>query len=744
MNIRTFTPQAYRPATAALVLMLVATLCSTRLLAAHAVAISPDARAAATEAQMTDVERYQLLHGIMPLALPIPGFPTPQIPAHVKPAAGYVAGVARLRIPDLMESDASLGVTNPLQLRAGDVATALPSGLALAATFDADAAYRAGALIGNEARAKGFNVQLAGGSNLTRDPRNGRNFEYLGEDPLLAGTLTGAAIKGTQSEGVVSTLKHFALNNQETQRMSLDAVIDEAGLRESDLLAFEIALERGQPGSVMCSYNKVNGEFGCGNDFLLNRVLKRDWGYKGWVMSDWGAVHDVSYFAKGLDQQSGSQLDAQVWFDAPLQAEVAAGRVPKARVSDAVRRVLRSLYAIGADRPLAESAIDYPAHARTVRATAAAGIVLLKNSGLLPLAGDIKSIAVIGGHADIGVMSGAGSSQVTPYGGKPTLIPVGGSGIMGPFSRILLMPSSPLAALQAALPKTAIHFDPGYYAEAAAALAAHADVAIVFATQWSSEGFDAGSMTLPEGQDELIARVAHANANTIVVLETGNPVRMPWLADVKAVVEAWYPGQEGGGAIADILTGAVNPSGRLPMTFPVDEQQNPRPEIPGMGLPEGSAVTVRYTEGSDVGYRWFARHALKPLFPFGHGLSYTHFEVSGLRVTTKNSAGAIVPSAALTVKNSGARAGATVAQVYLVSAAGHAVRRLVGFSRLELEPGESHGVVMNLDPRLLANWDTAQAHWRIAAGSYRFAIGDSAESLGESVELKLPATSLKP
>jgi beta-glucosidase len=706
-------------------------ICSAQAAKPAATPLSPDARAAATEAQMTDVERFQLLHGIMPLPLSFPGMPAFKMPEGVKPTAGFVQGVARLGIPDLLESDASLGVANPLQMRAGDVSTALPSGLATAATFNPDVAQRAGAIVGNESRAKGF--------NLARDPRNGRNFEYFGEDPLLTGILSGAAIRGIQSEGVVSTIKHFALNDQETLRNTIDARIDEAGFRESDLLAFQIAIEQGQPGSVMCSYNQVNGAYACGNDWLLNQVLKRDWGYKGWVMADWGATHDVSYFAKGLDQQSGAQLDKQIWFDEPLQAEVTAGRVSKARVSDAVRRVLRSLYAVGADRPRTESAIDYAAHSRVARDAAAEGIVLLKNDGVLPLAATAKSIVVIGGHADIGVMSGGGSSQVTPFGGASTLIPVGGSGMMGAFMRQLIMPSSPLKALQSALPTVKIDYDSGYYADAAAAMAARADVAIVFATQWLSEGFDASSLTLPEGQNELIAKVAHANRNTIVVLETGNPVSMPWLGDVKAVVEAWYPGQEGGAAIADILTGAINPSGRLPLTFPVSEQQNPRPIIPGLGLPDGSAMSVSYPEGSDVGYRWFAANHIKPLFPFGHGLSYTSFANSDLNV-----ANATAPTVTLSVKNTGAKPGATVAQLYLVSAAGKAVRRLVGFSKVSLAPGESRSVVMNIDARLLANWDSAKSQWRVAAGKYVFAVGDSAEALGATGDINLKARTLKP
>jgi beta-glucosidase len=718
-----------------------ALLCLTDVSATYSAltVLSPDERAAATEVKMTDAERFGLLHGILAVALPIPGMTPLKIPDDIKPTAGYVEGVPRLGIPALVESDASLGVANPLQLRTGDVATAMPSGLAAAASFNLALASRAGAVIGNEARAKGINVQLAGGANLARDPRGGRNFEYLGEDPLLAGLIAGASIRGIQSEGVVSTLKHFALNDQETLRMSLDARIEEAGLRESDLLAFEIALEQGQPGSVMCAYNQVNGSYSCGNNFLLNKVLKGDWAYKGWIMSDWGAVHDVSYFSSGLDQQSGSQLDKQPWFDGPLQAEVAAGRLNKARVSDAVRRILRSLYAVGADRPRSESVIDYAAHGKIAREYAAEGIVLLKNDGVLPLVAGTKSVIVIGGHADIGVMSGSGSSQVTPYGAASTMIPVGGSGMMGGFMRQLIMPSSPLKALQAALPAARIEYDSGYFPENAAAIASHADVAIVFATQWQSEGIDAGSLTLPEAQDELIRQVARANPNTIVVLETGNPVSMPWLHQVKAVVEAWYPGQEGGAAITDVLTGIVNPSGRLPITFPVEEQQNPRPKIPGLGLPEGSPLSVSYSEGSDVGYRWFASKGIKPLFPFGYGLSYTQFEMTSLRLMN-----AKVPVVKLRVRNAGPKPGATVSQIYLVSAAGRAVKRLVGFSKSALSPGESRDISITIDPRLLASWDIDNGRWKMTRGKYVFAVGDSADALGATAELELKARTIRP
>jgi beta-glucosidase len=700
----------------------------------------PDARAAKVEQQMTMDERFQLLHGIMALPLPIPGMAP--LPEGVPFTAGYVKGIPRLGIPDILETDAGLGVVNPRQVRPGDVATAMPSGLALASSFDSDLAYQGGAVIGAEARAKGFNVLLGGGVNLTRDPRNGRNFEYLGEDPLLAGILAGATIAGTQSQGIVSTVKHFVLNAQETQRHTLDARIDEAGLREADLLAFELAIEGGHPGSIMCAYNKVNEDYSCGNEHLLKQVLKRDWGYKGWVMSDWGAVHDVSYFGKGLDQQSGSQLDKQVWFAGPLQAEVAAGRVSESRITDAVRRILRSLYAVGADRESPVNSIDYVAHAKVAHQAADEGIVLLKNEDLLPLSPATKSVLVIGGHADLGVLSGGGSSQVTPYGGTSTIFPIGSSG-RNPFSRALYMPSEPLKALKSALPDTRVDFQSGYDVESAAINAAQADVVIVFATQWQSEGYDHASMELPEGQNTLIAAIATANRNTIVVLETGNPVKMPWLARVRAVIEAWYPGEEGGSAIADIITGAVNPSGHLPISFPTDESQLPRATIPGLGLMEGTPVSVEYSEGSKIGYRWYAAHNLNPLFPFGHGLSYTGFDFKQLRLVRGRATEAAV-TASFTVRNTGQRAGAAVPQLYLISALGKPLFRLVGFSRLSLEPQETRDVRLTLDPRFFGHWDTANNRWQIDRGRYVIALGYSATALTEQAALTLPGRTMVP
>lgn len=701
------------------------------------VKLSPDERAALLDKELTLDERIGLVHG--PMSMPIFGIKKPE---GAIGSAGYIPGIPRLGVPALQESDASLGVTNPLGVRPGDGATALPSGLSLAATFNPKLAYAGGALVGREARAKGFNVQLAGGVNLARDPRNGRNFEYLGEDPWLAANLAAAQIKGIQDQGIVSTIKHFSLNGQETSRHFANSVIDEAAHRESDLLAFQIAIEKGQPGSVMCAYNLVNGDYSCGAPHLLNAVLKGDWGYKGWVMSDWGAVHATDYIVKGLDQQSGEQLDAQIWFGEPLKAAVEKGEVPAARLSDAARRILRSMFAAGLfDKPVTPGGtIDYEANAEVSRAAATEGIVLLKNrEGLLPLAQSVKTIAVIGGHADAGVLSGGGSSQVVPPGGAKRMVPLGGEGMMGPFRSEYFNGSSPLAAIRKAAPNAKVTFDDGRYISAAVAAAKGADIVVVLGNQWMGEGEDAADLSLPNGQDALIAAVAAANPNTVVVLQTGGPVSMPWLGQAGAVVEAWYSGAKGGEAIADVLFGAVSPSGRLPMTFPAAIDQYPRAQMPGLGLPEKTRFDVVYSEGADVGYRRFAQTGQKPLFPFGYGLSYTQFAYSNLKVT-----GGDTLTVSFDVANTGRRSGKDAPQVYLTGAAGKGVQRLIGFEKVELAPGETRHVSVVADPRLLGAFDAKANRWSLPGGDYQVAVGASSADLTLKGQAKVKARTLKP
>jgi beta-glucosidase len=698
--------------------------------------LPPDERARLLELQLTQDERIGLLHS--PLAMDLGDY---KKPASVMASAGYVAGVPRLGIPALHESDASLGVTNPLDSRPGDSATAMPSGLALAASWNPRLARVGGALIGSEAHAKGFNVLLAGGVNLTRDPRGGRNFEYLGEDPLLSGVMAGEAIAGIQSQHVVSTVKHFALNGYENSRNFHNIVIDEAAMRESDLLAFQLAIERGQPGAVMCAYNKVNGAYACESEALLGKALKQDWGYRGWVMSDWGAVHSVAA-ASVLDHQSGEQLDQQVYFDAPLKQAVASGALPQARLSDMVRRMLRSMFAHGVfDHPAAPAAIDYAAHGVVARGAAAEGIVLLRNrERLLPLAPGLKRIAVIGGNASIGVLSGGGSSQVTPHGAPPLIQPLGGAGPMDAmFRRAFWFGPAPLDAIRERAGQAEVVFNDGRYPSAAAALARDADVVVVFATQWNGEGEDLSDLSLPQGQDALIAAVTAANPRTVVVLETGNPVQMPWLEQCGAILEAWYPGQYGAAALADVLFGHVNPSGHLPMTFPRGVDQLPRPVLPGSGQPKGSSYDIALNEGAQVGYRWFARTGAQPLYPFGYGLSYTTFAVSDLKVVGGNTL-----TISFDLTNTGKRAGADVPQVYLRSAAGRPVSRLVGWDKVQLNPGQRQRVTVVADPRLLAAYDASAPGWRVSAGEYRVAVGQHAADAGLEGSAHVAAQLLKP
>lgn len=711
---------------------------------------SPDERARAAIAAMTLDEKLAMLSGTFGFSV------LATRPEEKRIGAGHVPGVPRLGIPDLWESDASLGVANGGEMRKGDVATALPSGLAIAATFDPALAHEGGVMIGSEARAKGFNVLLAGGMNLVRDPWGGRAFEYLGEDPLVSGLLGGEAVRGVQSNGIVSTVKHYALNPQESGRYVVDGQIPEAALRESDLLAFEIAMKIGQPGSVMCGYNKVNGDWACENPYLLTDVLKKDWGFKGWVMSDWGAVHSTEKAAlAGLDQQSGRELDKQHYFGPPLKAAVEAGRVPISVINDKVHRILRTMFHHGVvdnPPPSTPQPIDYAAHAEVAQRVAEAGIVLLKNEGnLLPLTASARKIAVIGGHSDVGVLSGGGSSQVRSVGGNALELKRDGA---GPFSGMMARSfhnSSPLRAIRERASGATVSFSSGEDAVAAAKAAGDADVAIIFATEWRTEVLDQESLNLTPDQEKLIAAVAAANKRTIVVLETGGPVIMPWLPKVGAVLEAWYPGQRGGEAIARVLFGDIDPSGRLPVTFPASVEQAPRPQIPGFAEAKAAfeklaqspptdltsldlsggmkSFPVRYEEGADVGYRWYARKGFKPAFPFGHGLSYTRFSFEGLTVQNGTA-----PTARFTVANIGKRAGIEVAQVYAKPEGG--LPRLVGFSRISLEPGEKREVIVPLNLLPAQSFDSGTKRWLPLTGALQISAGRSSADLPLSASYK--------
>ncbi|MCW3161699.1 glycoside hydrolase family 3 protein [Chryseobacterium oryctis] len=581
-------------------------------LAIHAQQKSPDQRAKETEQKMTDDERFSLITSLVGY-VPSLGIPKDsRIPDDISMSAGYTPGIPRLGIPNIQSTDASMGVTNPGYRPDDKGATAMPSSILLGASFNQDLAYQSGIAIAKEAKSRGFNVLLAGGINLIRDPRNGRNYEYYSEDPYATALFGASAVNGIQSQNVVSTLKHYSLNNNEVNRHWLNAVIDPAAHRESDLLSFQLAIEKSNPGSIMSGYNKINGEYASGNDYLLNEVLRKDWGYKGWVMSDWGAVPGWDYALKGLDQESGIQLDVMQWgaeaFTDSLKNAYKKGIFPKARLSEMVQRILRSLYAVGADYWKEKPVVDMEKHNEIALNAARQGIVMLKNDKILPIATDKPlKIAVIGGFAQLGIPCGTGSGSVMPEAGYAAKINIGGPGIMGGGRTLYLLPNSPLEELKKLLPNATIDYDPGYTIAESKILAKRSDLVIVFGVRVEGEGFDMPDLSLPWGQDELIKELSTVNPNTIVVLETGNPSSMPWRNNVKGIVQAWFSGQAGGTAIAEILTGKTNPSGRLPITFPEDLNQTPRPTIPEIGTPWGTPTTIVYNEGSDVGYRWFAK-----------------------------------------------------------------------------------------------------------------------------------------
>jgi beta-glucosidase len=689
--------------------------------------LSPEDRANLALKQMTLEEKIDLLHGNgmahagnwqMPLTHLSNG------------GAGYVVGVPRLGISPLYISDAAYGVRSSGEN--GRYSTALPSNLGAASSWDPQAACEYGALIGRELRAQGFNMTLGGGVNLAREPRNGRTFEYMGEDPLLAGTMVGNLMKCEQGEHVVGDIKHYAMNDQETGRNIVNVIVSKRAMRESDLLAFQIGLKISNAAAVMCSYNRVNGDYSCENKYLLTDVLKHDWNFKGFVLSDWGGTHSTEKASSaGLDQEQ-PMAD---YFGPKLKEAVEAGRVPVSEIDDHARRVLWAEFASGvADDPVQKSVVDAEGGLEIAQHLEEQSIVLLKNdNNILPLnPAKLRSVAVIGGHADVGMISGGGSAQVDPPGGN-AIAPPGHKATT--WQAHIWFPTSPLKALREKLPNAKVEYNSGEDLSAAATLAKNSDVAIVFAYQWLSEGMDAPNLSLPDNQDALIERVAAANPHTIVVLETGSVVTMPWANKVSGIVEAWYAGSSGHRALANVLLGDVNPSAKLAITFPKSEQDLPHPEIPplqkedigqGTGAVNGPAhmqskYSVHYDEGVKVGYKWYEAEHKEPLFPFGYGLSYTTYSYSGLKTDSEQKA------VAFTVKNTGKRAGTEIAEVYAVlpDGAGEPFKRLVGWQRVSLQPGESKAVTVTVDPLMLSIFDEQKDGWNLLPGMYKIFAGPS-------------------
>ena len=700
--------------------------------------LDPDARADLMIHEMTLDEKIQLVHGngwgVLRDGAPVA--------SRHNGGAGFVPGIPRLGLPDINLADSAVGVR--MAALNGRYATLLPSVLGLSASWDPNAAFLYGSVIGRELRAQGYNMSIGGGVDLIREPRNGRNFEYASEDPILAGIMVGQLARGVQSNHIMGDIKHYALNDQETGRNTLNAILNLRALRETDLLAFQIAIGLAHPAGVMCSYNRINGDYACENDYTLNQVLKRDWGFKGFVLSDWGGTHStVKAALAGLDMD---QPGDDNFFSDPLKQAVLAGTVPQARLDDMVHRIVRSMFAAGVidQPPMPRSVVDPFRGRDDAQSIEEESLVLLKNAGgILPLsAAKVRSIAVIGGHADVGVLSGGGSAQVDSPGGN-AVDPKMGASVWG---KAVYFPSSPLRYIrEQAAPDAHIAYDAGTDPAAAAKTAASAQLAIVFVTQWMSEGQDSATLSLPDQQDALVAAVAAANPNTIVVLENGGPVSMPWAANVKGILESWYPGIGGGQAIANILFGRVNPSGKLPVTFAATEADLPHPQVTGLtprtgnnGADAGGArnqarnFPVDYNvEGMAVGYRWFQEKNKQPLFAFGFGLSYTHFVYSDLGFM--RSATIYVT---FTLRNTGAQAGDEIAQVYvtLPASAGEPFRKLAGWNRVSLAPGASQTVTIPLDQLCLSIYSPTDDKWTRPAGDFLFEVG------GSSAELPLHQT----
>jgi beta-glucosidase len=677
--------------------------------------------------QMTQAQKLQLVTGALgPATHPIDA---------PNGAGGMVLGIPELGIPDLYFGSDSTGVT-------AQPATALPSSIASAATWDLNSAYQWGSVIGVEDIAFGMNASTGGDTNLIgREPRDGRVFETKGEDPILAGKIAAAHAKALQDQHVIACIKHFAFNDQETGRTESNVIIDDRGGRESDLLAFEIAVKDSGVQSVMCSYNLLNGTWACEDWYLLTEALKTDWGFTGFVMSDWWAIPStvfnttVAAALAGLDQE---QPDNQYF--STLGEAIASGQVPQSRLDDMVTRVLHAMYQVGIfNNPAAVTSLS-PAMVAADEAVAQTveeqGAVLLQNAnGQLPLnPAALSSIAVIGSHADIGVLSGGGSAQVHPTEG-PALTE--GYPALPGWSEVIWDPSSPLQAIQAAAPNATVKFDPGTNPTSAAALAASSSVAIVFVSQWTSEGMDLPSLyftdvihSTPIDQNVLVEAVAAANPHTIVVMENGGAQVLPWLGSVGAVLEAWFPGIRGGQAIANILFGSVNPSGKLPITFPASVNQLPRSIIPGSPYAT-TPFTTDYSEGLLVGYKWYDSLDYTPEFPFGFGLSYTTFQFSNVAI--ENNLAASTPNIQVTfnLTNTGTVTGAEVAQVYLglPASTNEPPKRLVGWQKVWLTPGQQQSVTVEVDENdsshPLSYWDTNSSSWLTAPGTYTVYLGNS-------------------
>jgi beta-glucosidase len=658
-------------------------------------------RAKAIVARMTLDEKISQLHGIRDDA---------------KDIYRHVPGIPRLGIPDFLPTNGPAGVSTGGSRRPENqpFATALPAPVALAASFDVAIAERYGSLAGKETLHVGRTFLQGPTVNIHRTPYGGRNFESYGEDPYLAGQIAAANIRGTQKHGVPANVKHYIANNQEIDRFNVNELIDERTLREIYLPPFEAAMTEGQVASAMCSYPRINGTFACENRAVLG-FARKDWGWDGFFTPDYGAVHSTVQSAQaGLDLE----LPTGKYFGSPMKQAVQQGQVPIAIVDAMLVRRFAKMIEFGLfDRTPTKTPIPAREHGKEARYLAQQGMVLLKNApvGMAPAAlpinaAALKSIALIGPYAGAAVTGGTGSSKVRPL---YTVSPRDG------------------LAKRSGVP---VNYDSGADTTRAAAVARAADVAIVMVGEISGEGenHERKTLALAGNQDALVRAVVAANKRTIAVVKSGGPVLMPWLANVPAVLQAWYPGEEDGAAVAGVLFGDFNPSGKLPMTFPKREADLPTKtaeQYPGIKGADGH-YTAKYSEGVFVGYRHYDQNRVEPLFPFGHGLAYTTYSYANLSVI-RGVDGQVTVAADVT--NTGSRFGGEIAQLYVGTPGAAPVpippQQLKGFQKVRLVPGQTSRVTFTLNRRAFSYWDAGSHSWRMAGGRYPILLGSSSRDI---------------
>ena len=638
----------------------------------------------------------------------------------------HTKSVDRLGVESVMVSDGPHGLrkqdqeADHLGMNDSIKAVCMPAACATAASFDREQLYRVGQAIGDSCQHEKLGVVLGPAVNIKRSPLCGRNFEYFSEDPYLAGEMSAAFINGVQSRNVGTSIKHFAANNQEHRRMSSSSNADERTLREIYFPAFETAVKKAQPWTVMCSYNRINGVYASEDPWLLTRVLREDWGFEGYVVSDWGAVSDrVAGLKAGLDLEMPASGGVN---DAKIVEAVRNGTLDEAVVDLAAERILRINYKY-LDNARPETPWDMEAQHLLSAEVAADSMVLLKNEGVLPLNKE-DTVAFIGEFAVKPRFQGGGSSHINSF--KTTSAMEAAEGLKVTYAR----------GYSVATDSTTEE----WISEAVEA-AKHAKVAVIFAglpDSYESEGYDRTHMQLPACQNRLIEAVAAANPNTVVVLHNGSPVEMPWIGHVKGVLEAYLGGQAVGLATVRVLFGEVNPSGRLPESFPKKLSDNPSYLFYG-----GEGDRADYREGIFVGYRYYDRKDMEVLFPFGYGLSYTTFAYSNLRLSAETISDTDTLTATVTVKNTGSRTGKTVVQLYVgdpESTVFRPVRELKDFAKVELQPGESRDVTFTLDKRAFAYWNEEIHDWHVESGEFTIEVGQSSRNMECSASVYVMST----